>query len=46
MLSLGAIGVLGVLYALLVAGMVKTALARKQADSQQQVEKGAPVVTG
>jgi hypothetical protein len=46
MLSLEAIGVLGVLYVLLVAGLVKAALARKQAESQQKVEKGAPVASG
>jgi hypothetical protein len=46
MLSLGAISVLGVLYGLLVAGLVRAALARKQAESEQQVEKGAPAATG
>jgi hypothetical protein len=43
MLSLEAIGVLAVLYALLVGGLVKVTLARKQAKSQQEVKEGAPV---
>lgn len=46
MLSLEVIGVLGVLYALLVWGLVRAALARKQPQSEQHVETGAPVATG
>ncbi len=46
MLSLEAIGVLGVLYVLLVASLARAAVARKQAESEQKVEKGAPVATG
>jgi hypothetical protein len=46
MLSLEAIGVLGILYALLAWGLVRAALARKRAASEEQVEKGVPVATG
>lgn len=41
MLSLEAIGVLGVLYALLVWGLVRAALAARQVE--QKVEEGAAV---
>lgn len=46
MLSLEAIAVLGVLYALLVCGLVRAALARRQAEVEPKAEKGAPVATG
>jgi hypothetical protein len=46
MLSIEIIAVLAVVYGLLVYGLVRTQLAARQAEAQQQVEKGAPAATG
>jgi hypothetical protein len=45
MLSLEIIGVLGALFGLLVYGIVRTHLAKKEAEAKQIVEKGVPVRT-
>ncbi|MGB3903873.1 MAG: hypothetical protein WBB22_03035 [Anaerolineae bacterium] len=42
MLSLEIIGVLGALFAFLVYGMVRTQLARREAEARQEAEKDAP----
>lgn len=42
MLSLEIIGVLGALFAFLVYGMVRTQLARRQAEAKRKAEEGAP----
>lgn len=42
MLSLEIIGVLGALFAFLVYGMVRTQLARREAEAKQKAEEGAP----
>jgi len=42
MLSLEIIGVLGALFGLLVYGMVRTQLARREGEARQKAEKGAP----
>ncbi len=42
MLSLEVIGVLGALFAFLVYGMVRTQVARRQAEAKRKAEKGAP----
>ena len=44
MLSLEIIGVLGALFAFLVYGMVRTQLARREAEASRKAEKGAPGV--
>ncbi len=41
MLSLEVIGVLGALFALLVYGMVRTQVARRQAEAKRKAEVGA-----
>lgn len=45
MLSLEVIGVLGALFAFLVYGMVRTQLARRQAEAKRKAEEGAPAAT-
>jgi hypothetical protein len=45
MLSLEIIGVLGALFAFLVYGMVRTQLARRQAEAKRKAEEGAPAAT-
>jgi hypothetical protein len=45
MLSLEMIGVLGALFAFLVYGMVRTQLARRQADVKRKAQEGAPTTT-
>lgn len=45
MLSLEIIGVLGALFAFLVYGMVRTAVARREADEQRRVEEVSTVAT-
>jgi hypothetical protein len=45
MLSLEIIGVLGALFGFLVFGMVRTQLARREAEAKQRAEKGAPAAT-
>ncbi len=42
MLSLEIIGVLGALFAFLVYGMVRTQLARRQAEAKRKAEEGPP----
>jgi hypothetical protein len=42
MLSLEIIGVLAALFAFLVYGMVRTQLAKREAEAKQAAEKGAP----
>jgi len=45
MLSLEIIGVLGALFAFLVYGMVRSQVARREAEAKQTAEKGAPAAT-
>ncbi len=45
MLSLEIIGVLGALFAFLVYGMVRTQVARREAETKRKAEKGAPAAT-
>lgn len=45
MLSLEMIGILGVLFAFLVYGMVRTQLAKRQTEAKEKAEKGAPAAT-
>jgi hypothetical protein len=45
MLTLEMIGVLGALFGFLVYGMVRTQLARREAEAKQAAEKGAPATT-
>jgi hypothetical protein len=45
MLSLEIVGVLGALFGFLVYGMVRTQLARRQAEAKQKTEKGVPAGT-
>ncbi len=42
MLSLEIIGVLGALFGFLVYGMVRTQLARREAEAKQKAAKGVP----
>jgi hypothetical protein len=42
MLSLEIIGVLGALFAFLVYGMVRTQLAKREAEARRKAEKGFP----
>jgi hypothetical protein len=42
MLSLEIIGVLGALFGFLVYGMVRTQLARREAETKQKAGKGVP----
>jgi len=42
MLSLEIIGVLGALFAFLVYGMVRTQLAKREAEARRKAEKGVP----